>query len=164
MTFSRFPMHLEEPCLLVPRTSLWSAQVFQDCILNFLKIFPSFFFLSDDIFSLPYAPGRTLFIGASYISLECAGFLHGLGYDTTVMVRSILLRGFDQEMANRVGDYMNDSGIKFLRGYNIVKVPPLYDINYLSQSFYFYIFRARTSLYCYLFVSSVNGVFFVQFK
>jgi len=77
---------------------------------------------SDDIFSLPYAPGKTLFIGASYISLECAGFLHGLGYDTTVMVRSILLRGFDQDMANRVGDYMEQSGIKFLKGYNIIKV------------------------------------------
>ncbi|XP_066925765.1 thioredoxin reductase 1, cytoplasmic-like [Clytia hemisphaerica] len=80
---------------------------------------------SDDIFSLPYAPGKTLFIGASYISLECAGFLHGLGYDTTVMVRSILLRGFDQEMANRIGDYMEQEGIKFLKGYNIVKFEKL---------------------------------------
>ena len=88
---------------------------------SFKNIFV-FLFSSDDIFSLPYAPGKTLFIGASYISLECAGFLHGLGYDTTVMVRSILLRGFDQEMANRVGDYMNEGGVKFLRGYNIVKV------------------------------------------
>lgn len=41
---------------------------------------------SDDIFSLPHAPGKTLLVGASYISLECAGFLAGLGYDTTVMV------------------------------------------------------------------------------
>ena len=30
------------------------------------------------------------------VSLECAGFLKGLGFDTSVMVRSILLRGFDQ--------------------------------------------------------------------
>jgi hypothetical protein len=27
------------------------------------------------------------------VALECAGFLTGLGYDTTLMVRSILLRG-----------------------------------------------------------------------
>jgi thioredoxin reductase (NADPH) len=27
------------------------------------------------------------------VALECAGFLTGLGYDTTIMVRSILLRG-----------------------------------------------------------------------
>ena len=56
---------------------------------------------SDDIFSLKYPPGKTLCVGASYVSLECAGFLRGLGFDTTVMVRSILLRGFDQDMAER---------------------------------------------------------------
>ena len=60
-------------------------------------------------------PGKSLFIGASYISLECAGFIHGLGYDTTVMVRSIFLRGFDQDMANKVGEYMAQSGVKVLR-------------------------------------------------
>ena len=47
---------------------------------------------SDDIFMRRKAPGKTLVIGASYVALECAGFLVGLGYDTTVMVRSILLR------------------------------------------------------------------------
>lgn len=50
---------------------------------------------SDDIFSLKKSPGKTLVIGASYVALECAGFLTALGYDTSVMVRSILLRGFD---------------------------------------------------------------------
>ncbi len=33
---------------------------------------------SDDLFSLPKSPGKTLLVGASYIALECAGFLHGL--------------------------------------------------------------------------------------
>lgn len=32
----------------------------------------------------------------SDVALECAGFLTGIGLDTTVMVRSIALRGFDQ--------------------------------------------------------------------
>jgi len=50
---------------------------------------------SDDIFMKKTAPGKTLVVGASYVALECAGFLKGLGYDTTIMVRSILLRGFD---------------------------------------------------------------------
>ncbi|ROT75942.1 hypothetical protein C7M84_005499 [Penaeus vannamei] len=71
---------------------------------------------SDDIFSLPHAPGKTLLIGASYIALECAGFLAGLGYDTTVMVRSILLRGFDQQMADKIGVFMEKNGVKFIRG------------------------------------------------
>lgn len=34
---------------------------------------------SDDVFWLPKSPGRTLVVGASYIALETAGFLHGLG-------------------------------------------------------------------------------------
>ena len=54
---------------------------------------------SDDIFSLDHSPGKTLIIGASYIALECAGFLHGLGLPVTLMVRSIFLRGFDQDIA-----------------------------------------------------------------
>ncbi|KAJ8981664.1 hypothetical protein NQ317_017284 [Molorchus minor] len=60
---------------------------------------------SDDIFSLKNPPD---------IGLECAGFLKGLGYDATVMVRSVVLRGFDQQMANTVAAAMQDRGIKFL--------------------------------------------------
>ena len=77
---------------------------------------------SDDIFSKKTAPGRTLVVGASYVALECAGFLTALGYDTTVMVRSILLRGFDQDMANRIGSYMENHGTKFIRGAVPVKL------------------------------------------
>lgn len=61
---------------------------------------------SDDIFMKKTQPGKTLVVGASYVALECAGFLNALGYDVTVMVRSILLRGFDQDMAKRIGIYM----------------------------------------------------------
>jgi len=70
---------------------------------------------SDDIFSLEKPPGETLVVGASYVALECAGFLQGLGYRTTVMVRSILLRGFDQQMAEMIGDYMQGHGVQFIR-------------------------------------------------
>ena len=55
-------------------------------------------------------------MGASYVALECAGFLTALGYDTTVMVRSILLRGFDQDMANRIGSFMENHHTKFIKG------------------------------------------------
>jgi len=70
---------------------------------------------SDDIFSLPYNPGKTLMVGASYISLETGGFLHGIGQEVTVMVRSVLLRGFDRQMADQIGDYMESHGINFVR-------------------------------------------------
>ncbi|TKR67995.1 hypothetical protein L596_024052 [Steinernema carpocapsae] len=71
---------------------------------------------SDDLFALPYNPGKTLCVGASYVSLECAGFLHGIGLDVTVMVRSILLRGFDQDIAERIRKHMKEKGIKFESG------------------------------------------------
>jgi len=70
---------------------------------------------SDDIFSLESSPGKTLVVGASYVALECAGFLTGLGYDVTVLVRSIFLRGFDQQMAQKIGKEMERRGTKFVR-------------------------------------------------
>eukprot|EP00461_Guttulinopsis_vulgaris_P010300 UN10375 len=69
---------------------------------------------SDDIFSRDTPPGKTLVVGASYIALECAGFLTELGYDTTVAVRSILLRGFDRDCANKIEQIMRCNGTKFL--------------------------------------------------
>ncbi|KAL1140450.1 hypothetical protein AAG570_000382, partial [Ranatra chinensis] len=69
---------------------------------------------SDDIFSLEKPPGKTLIVGAGYIGLECAGFLNGLGFDATVMVRSVLLRGFDQQMATLLAEEMKERGINFL--------------------------------------------------
>ena len=68
---------------------------------------------SDDIFSLDNDPGKVLCVGASYISLECAGFLRGIGKDVTVAVRSILLRGFDRECADLIGTHMKSEGITF---------------------------------------------------
>jgi len=71
---------------------------------------------SDDIFSMTSAPGKTLVVGASYVALECAGFVHGVGFETKVMMRSIPLRGFDQQMAGQVKSFMQESGIAFIEG------------------------------------------------
>lgn len=70
---------------------------------------------SDDIFWLRENPGKTLVVGASYVALECAGFLLAYENDVTVMVRSIFLRGFDQDMANKVADDMEILGTKFIK-------------------------------------------------
>jgi pyruvate/2-oxoglutarate dehydrogenase complex dihydrolipoamide dehydrogenase (E3) component len=80
---------------------------------------------SDDVFSLEKNPGKTLCIGASYISLECAGFLKTLGCDVTIAVRSILLRGFDRECADRIDEYMVEHGIVFKRAVTPVKLEKL---------------------------------------
>lgn len=84
---------------------------FENFILNFGGVLKC----SDDLFSLPYCPGKTLVIGASYVALECAGFLNSLGLDVAVMVRSIFLRGFDQQMAQLIGDHMFNEGVTILR-------------------------------------------------
>ncbi|XP_030760723.1 thioredoxin reductase 1, mitochondrial-like [Sitophilus oryzae] len=68
----------------------------------------------DDIFNLEKPPGNTMIIGAGHSGLESAGFLNGLGYKTTVMVRSIPLRGFDQQMAGIVVNEMQSKGVVFL--------------------------------------------------
>lgn len=70
---------------------------------------------SDDLFSLEHSPGKTVVVGASYVALECAGFLSGVNLDVTVLVRSILLRGFDQQMAELIGNDMVTRGIKIKR-------------------------------------------------
>lgn len=71
---------------------------------------------SDDLFWLKESPGKTLVVGASYVALECAGFLTGLGLDTTVMIRSVPLRAFDQQMASLVTEHMAGHGTRVLRG------------------------------------------------
>jgi pyruvate/2-oxoglutarate dehydrogenase complex dihydrolipoamide dehydrogenase (E3) component len=49
---------------------------------------------SDDLFWLKAAPGpRVLVVGASYIALECAGFLSEMVEKVDVAMRSIPLRG-----------------------------------------------------------------------
>ncbi|NWY37961.1 TRXR2 reductase, partial [Sylvia atricapilla] len=81
---------------------------------------------SDDLFWLKESPGKTLPSFILYVSLECAGFLTGIGLDTTVMMRSVPLRGFDQakkticfttqqQMASLVTEHMESYGTKFLK-------------------------------------------------
>lgn len=70
---------------------------------------------SDDLFSLKRAPGKTLVVGGAYIALECAGFLTEIGNDVTVCVRSVLLRAFDQQCAEKIGGIMAELGTKFIR-------------------------------------------------
>ncbi|NXI71406.1 TRXR2 reductase, partial [Anseranas semipalmata] len=74
---------------------------------------------SDDLFWLKESPGKTntklpVFV-FYHVSLECAGFLTGIGLDTTVIMRTIPLRGFDQQMASLVTEYMESYGTRFLK-------------------------------------------------
>ncbi|NWJ00304.1 TRXR2 reductase, partial [Crypturellus undulatus] len=78
---------------------------------------------SDDLFWLKESPDVvciSLTDTSPDVSLECAGFLTGIGLDTTVMIRSIPLRGFDQvstkpQMSSLVAEHMESYGTKFLK-------------------------------------------------
>lgn len=88
---------------------------------------------SDDVFSLKREPGKTLVVGAGYIGVECAGFLNAFGYDTTVMVRSVVLREFDQQMAELVSGAATERGVKFLLGSKPKSVEKTEDDRYLVK-------------------------------
>lgn len=49
------------------------------------------------------------------MALECAGFLTGLGFDATVMARSVFLRGFDQQMASNIVNHMTFRKTNFIQ-------------------------------------------------
>ena len=70
---------------------------------------------SDDLFSLTEDPGKTLVIGGGYIAIECAGFLHGLGKEVILVNRSTFLRVMDSDMAFRIVDEMEASGVKLMK-------------------------------------------------
>lgn len=62
------------------------------------------------------SPGKCLFNGGGFIGLECAGFLTGLGYDSTVIARSVLLgdASFDPDFVEMIGNYMCGQGTRIL--------------------------------------------------
>lgn len=88
---------------------------------------------SDDVFSLKREPGKTLVVGAGYIGVECAGFLNAFGYDTTVMVRSVVLREFDRQMGDLVRDAAIERGVKFLLETKPTSVEKTEDGRYLVK-------------------------------
>ena len=49
--------------------------------------------------------------------MECAGFLRGFGKDVTVLYRSKILRGFDEDIVNKLVEFMKDhEKINFVKG------------------------------------------------
>lgn len=54
--------------------------------------------------------------------MECAGFLRSIGYEITVMVRSVVLRSFDQQMAGMLTNEMEQRGVKFLHKCVLIKI------------------------------------------
>lgn len=69
---------------------------------------------SDDIFNKKSPPGKTLIVGGGYVAVEIAGFLKGMGYDTTLMTRGEYLRSFDRDMVREVLDDLKLRKVKIV--------------------------------------------------
>ncbi len=72
---------------------------------------------SNEAFHLERLPRRALVVGGSYIALEFASILNGLGVQTTLSYRrQRLLRGFDGEIGERIGEELAQKGVKIRFG------------------------------------------------
>ena len=67
---------------------------------------------SNEAFHLDELPKRALVVGGGYIAVEFASIFNGLGVDTTLAYRGArLLRGFDSELGERLGEEMSKKGV-----------------------------------------------------
>ncbi|XP_027362997.1 glutathione reductase, chloroplastic [Abrus precatorius] len=69
---------------------------------------------SDAALDLPSKPEKIAIVGGGYIALEFAGIFNGLTSDVHVFIRQKkVLRGFDEEIRDFVGEQMSLRGIEF---------------------------------------------------
>jgi glutathione reductase (NADPH) len=68
---------------------------------------------SNEAFHLERLPRRALVVGGGYIAVEFASIFNGLGVETTLAYRGArLLRGFDEELGERLGEEMAKKGVR----------------------------------------------------
>jgi glutathione reductase (NADPH) len=78
---------------------------------------------SNEAFHLEKLPKRVLIVGGGYIGVEFASIFNGLGVKTALAYRGAqLLRGFDCEIATRLGDEMARKGVAVLFKKNPAKI------------------------------------------
>jgi glutathione reductase (NADPH) len=67
---------------------------------------------SNEAFELERLPERVIVVGGGYIAVEFASIFHGLGVNTVLAYRGKrLLRGFDAELGERLGEEMSAKGM-----------------------------------------------------
>ena len=72
---------------------------------------------SNEAFDLPRLPKSIIVAGGGYIALEFAGIFAGLGVDTTIVYRGDkVMRGFDEDLRDRVTAAYETRGIRFSFG------------------------------------------------
>jgi len=91
---------------------------------------------SNEAFDLPRLPKSIIVAGGGYIALEFAGIFAGLGVDTTIVYRGEkVLRGFDEELRDRITDAYKARGIRFSLGAIVERIEKTADglVGHLSN-------------------------------
>ncbi len=80
-------------------------------------------FNSNEAFHLDTLPKRIVVVGGGYIAVEFASIFHGLGVDTTLVYRGErLLKSFDADLGNFLGEQMKAKGIRMFLQQNIASI------------------------------------------
>lgn len=71
---------------------------------------------SNEALDLPEIPRRLVIVGGGYIAVEFAGIFNALGVEVTQIIRAGgVLRGFDEDVREVLGEEMEKRGVRLLR-------------------------------------------------
>jgi len=83
---------------------------------------------SDGFFKLEKQPKKVGIVGAGYIGAEFAGFFHGLGTETHLIIRGeTLLRKFDDSIQSTITKFYEKSGIHLHKNTNVKSLEKIGD-------------------------------------
>jgi glutathione reductase (NADPH) len=80
---------------------------------------------SNEAFHLHALPNRVLVQGGGYIAVEFAAIFNGLGAEVTLVYRGEnILRGFDEDLRDRLRTEMEQRGIRIMTGKTVTGIDP----------------------------------------
>ncbi len=78
---------------------------------------------SNEAFHLETLPKKLAVVGGGYIAVEFAGIFNGMGVETHLLYRGVqILRGFDQDIADKLNEEMGKKDIDVRVGTNVTEI------------------------------------------